>query len=167
MSELPDFQIAPNRKGTATAPEALKMKLIPLLDRTGSTKAWADRKTGWISNLTGEIFALAAFDGIFGRTGAQVGWWQGHYIQGGYGRVVLHRHGTRIEKLSMPQPKKCPRLPNFQVPSFKPTLRWLLMPPLRARRWADLEPFLDTLGYVQKSAEKLHDIREKVGLCNR
>ena len=34
------------------------MKLIPLLDRTGTTKAWADRQTDWISDLTGKVLAL-------------------------------------------------------------------------------------------------------------
>jgi hypothetical protein len=40
------------------------MKLIPLLDRTGTTTAWADRQTGWVSDLTGKVFALVAFDGV-------------------------------------------------------------------------------------------------------
>lgn len=43
------------------------MTLFSLLDRTGSTRAWADRKTGWVSGLNGQIFALVAFDGIFSR----------------------------------------------------------------------------------------------------
>jgi hypothetical protein len=35
--------------------------MIPLLDRTGTVKAWADRQTGWISDLTGKVFALVSF----------------------------------------------------------------------------------------------------------
>jgi hypothetical protein len=51
------------------------MKLVPLLGRSGHVKAWGDRETGWISDLTGKFFALVAFDGVFDRTGAQIGWW--------------------------------------------------------------------------------------------
>ena len=32
------------------------MKIIPLLDSKGTVKAWADRQTGWINDLTGNVF---------------------------------------------------------------------------------------------------------------
>ena len=44
------------------------MKLIPLLDRTGQVKAWADRTTGWISDLNGNMIAFLSFDGVFRAT---------------------------------------------------------------------------------------------------
>jgi hypothetical protein len=136
--------------------------LIPLLDRTGTTKAWADRQTDWISDLTGRIFALVLFDGVFDRTGAQVAWWHGNYVSDPYGHVVLYRPNARIQGLSMPQRNKIPRPPNLHLPSGHPTLRWLLMPPLKAHGWADLEPFLDTLGHTQNGAEKLRAFRERI-----
>jgi hypothetical protein len=40
------------------------MKLIPLIDRTGAVRAWADRKSGWICNQTGNCFVLIEFDGV-------------------------------------------------------------------------------------------------------
>ena len=139
------------------------MKLIPLLDRTGSTKAWADRTSGWISDLTGKVLALVAFDGVFDRTGAQIGWWQGDYIADRYGHIVLSRLRPRIVKVTMPQPKKIPRPPNLHLPTAHPTLRWLLTPPLKAHGWADFEAFLGALGHTQMTAaEKLRDFRERI-----
>jgi hypothetical protein len=32
---------------------SVTMTLIPLIDRTGAVRAWADRSTGWISNFNG------------------------------------------------------------------------------------------------------------------
>ena len=139
------------------------MKSIPLMDRTGSTKAWADQRSGWISDLTGKFFALVAFDGVFDRaTGAQIGWWRGTYISDQHGHVVLFRPNARIQNLSMPQPKRIPRPPTLQLPSGHPTLRWLLMPPLTARGWADFGAFLGALGHSQTGA-KLRDFRERIG----
>jgi hypothetical protein len=95
------------------------------------------------------------FDGVFDRTGAQIGWWHGDYIQDRYGRVVLFRPHAIIQNLSMPQPKKIPRPPTPHLPSGHPTLRWLLMPPFRAHGWADFGALLDALGYRPSAAEKL------------
>jgi hypothetical protein len=139
------------------------MKLIPLLDRTGTTKAWADRQTGWVSDLKGKVFALVAFDSVFDRTGAHIGWWHGDYIQDRHGHVVLFRPGTKIENLSTPQSKKIPRPSNLHVPSAHPSLRWLLMPPPKAHAWADVTSFLDALGHTQTAAEKLRNFRERIG----
>jgi hypothetical protein len=138
------------------------MKLIPLLDRTGTTKAWADRQTRWIGDLNGKVFALVSFDGVFDRGGAQVGWWHDTYISDRHGHVVLYRPNARIQNLSMPQRKKIPRPPNLHLPSGHPTLRWLLMPPLKAHGWADFEAFLGALGHTQNGAEKLRAFRERI-----
>jgi hypothetical protein len=137
------------------------MKLIPLLDRTGTVKAWADRQTDWISDLTGKVFALVWFDGVFNRSGAQVGWWRGDYIQDRFGRIVLCRLNARIQGLSMPQPKQIPRRPTLQLPSGHPTLRWLLTPPVTARGWADFGAFFGALGHIQNGV-KLRAFRERV-----
>jgi hypothetical protein len=60
------------------------MKLIPLLDRAGQVQAWADRTTGWISDLNGNMIAFLSFDGVFRATanaeqigwfGSRPGWW--------------------------------------------------------------------------------------------
>ncbi len=139
------------------------MNLKPLLDRTGTTKAWADRQTGWVCDLTGKIFALVAFDGVFDRTGAQIGWWHGGYIQDRHGHVVLSRPSTKIGNLSTPQPTKIPRPPNLHLPSAHPSLRWLLMPPPRAHAWADVTSFLDALGHTETAPEKLRHFREGIG----
>jgi hypothetical protein len=138
------------------------MNLMPLLDRTGTTTAWADRQTGWVSDLEGKVFALVVFDGVFDRTGAQIGWWHGDYIQDRHGHVVLSRPSTKIGNLSTPQPTKIPRPPNLHLPSAHPTLRWLLMPPLKAHGWADFEAFLGALGHTQNGAEKLRAFRERI-----
>ncbi len=41
------------------------MKLFPLMDRTGTIRFWAERRTGWIGDLNGNIVALISFDGVF------------------------------------------------------------------------------------------------------
>ena len=139
------------------------MKLIPLLDRTGNVKAWADRQTDWIGDLKGNVFALVGFDGVFNRTGTQIGWWHGDYITDRYGRVVLSRIRAKIEGIQMPQPKKIPRPPTLHLPSAHPTLRWLLMPPLKAHRWADFGALPDALGHTQAGIKRLRDFQERIG----
>ena len=138
------------------------MKSIPLLDRTGNTRAWADRRTGWIADLAGRVFAFVAWDGVFDRTGAQIGWFGDGYIQDRYGGVALFIAGRRIEHLIMPSPRRIPRPPKVQLPPAHPTLRWLLPPPLTRRSWADFTSFLGALGYPRTAVEKLRDFRERV-----
>ena len=84
------------------------MNLMPLMDRRGDARAWADRKSGWVSDRMGNVFALVWFDGVFNRTGAQIGGWYGDHIRDRYGRVVLVRPSTKIEDVNMPHPKKIP-----------------------------------------------------------
>ncbi len=48
------------------------MKLIPLIDRNGTARAWADRNSGLICNPTGNVFALIEFDGVFRLTGIKL-----------------------------------------------------------------------------------------------
>jgi len=75
------------------------MKIIPLIDRTGTVRAWADRKSGWTCNPTGNVFLLIAFDGVFRFTGEQVGWFYGDHIRNRNGQVVLSRPNAKIEGL--------------------------------------------------------------------
>ena len=129
------------------------MNLMPLLDRTGTTTAWADRQTGWVSDLEGKVFALVVFDGVFDRTGAQIGWWHGDYIQDRHGHVVLSRPSTKIENLSTPQPKKIPRPPNLHLPSAHPVLLWLLRLPRKKPLWGDFAGLIGAVGPTQTGAE--------------
>ena len=45
------------------------MKLVPLLDRSGNVKAWADPGPGWIINLEGKVFAFRFLQRDFHPTG--------------------------------------------------------------------------------------------------
>ena len=45
------------------------MKLLPLLDRTGNIKFWADPRSGWMNDLDGNAIALIAVDGRRGCAG--------------------------------------------------------------------------------------------------
>jgi len=120
------------------------MNLIPLIDRTGAVRAWADRKSGWICNPTGSVFLLIAFDGVFRFAGEQIGWFYGDHIRDRYGRVVLARPGAKIDGLSMPRPKKSPEPPKIYLPTGHPVLRWLLPPPpIKPGAWADFKLLFD------------------------
>lgn len=138
------------------------MKLIPLMDRTGATRAWADRQTGWISDLKGKAWALVAFDGVFSRTGIQVGWWHGDYITDRFGRIVLAQIRARIDGVAMPMPRKIPRPPMLHLPSARPALQWLLIPPLNAHRWVDFESF-HASGLTRTGVEKLRNFADRLG----
>ncbi len=81
------------------------MQFFPLLDREGQVRAWADRKTGWISDINGSVFAVTEFDGVFTAQayGEQIGWFCGDHLRDRLGRVVLARPGARIEGIIMPR----------------------------------------------------------------
>ena len=97
------------------------MKIIPLIDRTGNVKAWADPETSWIIDLTGKAFAFVSFDGIFNRQGIQVGWWQGDNIRNRYGYVVLIRPDVTIDGiLKIPLLKTLPTPPKAHLPTSSP-----------------------------------------------
>jgi hypothetical protein len=139
------------------------MKLIPLIDRTGAVRAWADRKTGWTCNPTGSVFLLIAFDGVFRFTGEQVGWFYGDHIRDRYGRVVLSRPNAKIEGLIMPRPEKIPPPPKIHMPTGHPELRWVLMPPVkRPYAWADVRSLFDGLSRVRAFEEALRTLRQKL-----
>ena len=138
------------------------MKLVPLLDRSGNVKAWANPESGWIWNLAGNVFALIAFDGVFNFAGSQIGWWYGDHLRDRYGRVVLSRRRTKIEGLNMPRLEKIPRPPKVNLPSGHPVLRWLLMPPLKRHEWADIKSLFDRLAQIRAYEEKLRSFHQRV-----
>jgi hypothetical protein len=138
------------------------MKLVPLLDRSGRVRAWANPKTGWIWNLVGNVFALVAFDGVFNFAGSQIGWWYGDHLRDRYGRVVLSRRSTKIEGLNMPRSEKIPRPPKVNLPTGHPVLRWLSMPPLKRHEWADIKSLFDGLAQIRAYEEKLRNFQAKL-----
>jgi len=134
---------------------AMIMKLVPLLDRSGNVKAWANPKSGWICNLVGNVYALVAFDGVFNLSGAQIGWWYGDHLRDRYGRVVLSRRSTTIEGLKVPRSEQIPQPPKMNLPSGHPVLRWLLPPPLKRHEWADIKSLFDNLAQIRAFEKKL------------
>jgi len=138
------------------------MKLVPLLDRSGNVKAWANPKSGWIWNWAGNVFALIAFDGVFNLAGSQIGWWFGDHLRDRYGRVVLSRRSTKIDGLNMPRSEKIPEPPKVNLPSGHPELRWLLPPPLKRHDWADFSSLSDGLAQIRAYEEKLRSFHQRV-----
>jgi hypothetical protein len=134
------------------------MKLIPLIDSRGVVKTWADRKTGWICNPTGRVFALIDFDGVFGLTGERVGWFYGDHIRNRNGQVVLSRLDVKIEVLTMPRPEKIPPSPKIHMPTGRPVPHWVLPPPYKGRTWADVESLFDGLSRVRGFEGRLRQL---------
>jgi hypothetical protein len=49
------------------------MKLLPLLDRSGNVKFWADPRSGWMTDLDGNGVSLIAVDAVYDTNGVQLG----------------------------------------------------------------------------------------------
>jgi hypothetical protein len=124
-------------------------QLILLIDHTGTARAWAEAKSGWICNVTGDLLAFVAFHGFFKLTGAQTGWFYGDHIRDRFGRVVLAQPGAKIDGLDTPPPKNIPQPPKFQVPPGDLVLRSALPPPLKTNQWADFRSLFDGLGKLR------------------
>jgi hypothetical protein len=138
------------------------MKLIPLLDRAGNIKVWADPRSGWVYDQKGNVSALISFDGVFNRQGTQIAWWYGDHIRDRYGHVVLFRPGAKIEGVNMPRPEKLPLPPKVHVPSGHPVLTWLLPPPLSARlQWADFRSLHEGPKRLRAFERKLRSFQQK------
>ena len=141
------------------------MKLIPLIDRTGAVRAWADRSTGWISNLNGKIFALIEFDGVFKAQAIaeQIGWFDGDHLRDRLGRVVLARPSAKIDGVVMPRPQKIPPAPKVRVPIGRPLLKWSLPTAMKQQRvWAPFEAlFEDGTKQLRAFAEQLQSFARK------
>jgi len=98
------------------------MKLIPLIDRTGIVRAWADRSSGWICNLSGDAIALIEFDGGFKAQAIaeQIGWFDG-VIRNRRGQVVLIQPNSVIDGLVMPRAQRLPKPRQLRLPSSPPS----------------------------------------------
>ena len=89
------------------------MKLLPLIDRTGSVKFWADPRSSWMVDLDGYAVALIAVDAIYDKNGVQLGWWYGDHLRNRNGQVVLFVSHSKIECLVMPAEKPISRMPTL------------------------------------------------------
>jgi hypothetical protein len=138
------------------------MKLVPLLDRSGHVKAWADPRSGWVCNLAGNVFAVVAFDGVFNLAGSQIGWWFGDHLRDRYGRVVLSRRSMKIAGLNMPRSEKIAQPPKVNLPSGHSVLRWLLMPPLKRREWADIKSLFGGLSQIRAFEKRIRSFDPKL-----
>jgi len=121
------------------------MKLLPLLDRTGSVKFWADPRSSWMGDLDGNAVALIAVDAAYDRNGVQLGWWYGDHLRNRNGQVVLFVFRSKIEGLMMPAEKPISRMPTLRLPSGKPNFDRLGVKPAKKHEWADVTslPFQD------------------------
>jgi hypothetical protein len=121
------------------------MKLLPLLDRTGNVKYWADPRSSWMVDLDGNAVALIAVDAVYDRNGVQVGWWYGDHLRNRNGQVVLFVSRSKIEGLMMPAEKTISRMPTLRLPSGKPNFDRLGIKPAKKHEWADVTslPFQD------------------------
>jgi len=119
------------------------MKLLPLLDRTGNVKYWADPRSSWMVDLDGNAVALIAVDAVYDRNGVQLGWWYGDHLRNRNGQVVLFVTRSKIEGLMMPAEKPNSRMPT--LPSGRPNFDWLGVKPPKKHEWADVTslPFQD------------------------
>ncbi len=131
------------------------MKLIPLIDQTGAVRVWAEQDSSWLFHLTGDAFGLVSFNGVFRRTGVQIGWWYGDHIRDRFGRVVLARPGTKIEGLDVRRPKRIPQPPALRLPTGRPALRWLLPPTVKAHQWAVFRSLFDSLARLRAWEEQV------------
>lgn len=135
------------------------MKLVPLLDRSGNVKAWADPGSGWIIDPAGKIFAFVFFDGIFNQHGTQVGWWLGDHIRNRHGHVVLSQPDAEIDGIKIPLPKRHPTQPKAHLPTSHPAMIQLLMPLLKRHQWADFSSLrhgFEQLRAYERKARRFH-----------
>ncbi len=136
------------------------MKLFPLIDRTGTIRFWADRRTGWIS----DIVALISFDGVFRAKAIaeQIGWFEGNHIRNRRGQVVLIQPNAKLDGVIMPRAKKISKPPQLHLPIGCPLLKWLLPPPMKPRAFADFESlFDDGLAQIRAFEEQLQRLANR------
>jgi hypothetical protein len=121
------------------------MKLLPLLDRTGNVKFWADPRSSWMVDLDGNAVALIAVDAVYDGNGIQLGWWYGDHLRNRNGQVVLFVFRSKIEGLTMPVEKSVSRTPTLRLASGKPNFERLSVKSAKRHEWADVTslPFPD------------------------
>jgi hypothetical protein len=118
------------------------MKLLPLLDRTGKVKFWADPRSSWMTDLDGNAVALIAVDAVYDKAGSQLGWWYGDHCRNKIGPVVLFVSRSKIDGLTMPAEKPTPRVPTLRLRSGKPNFERLGVKPPKKHEWADVKSLL-------------------------
>ena len=137
------------------------MKLLPLLDRTGSVKFWADPRSSWMGDLDGNAVALIAVDAAYDRNGVQLGWWYGDHLRNRNGQVVLFVSRSKIEGLMMPAEKPVSRMPTLRLPSGKPNFERLGVKPAKKGEWAEVT----SLPFQDRSRRTLAQIKRVLALA--
>ncbi len=63
----------------------------------------------------------------------------------------------------MPRPQNIPEPPKIYLPSGRPVLRWLLLPPVKQHAWGNLESlFSGGLERVRAFEAKLRELQQKL-----
>ena len=137
------------------------MKLLPLLDRTGNVKYWADPRSSWMTDLDGNAVALIAVDAVYDRNGVQLGWWYGDHLRNRNGQVVLFVSHSKIGGLTMPTEKSVSWMPTLRVPSGKPNFVRLRIKPAKKHVWADVTSLL----FQDRSRRTLAQIKRVLDLA--
>ena len=145
------------------------MKLLPLLDRAGNVKFWADPRSSWMVDLDGNATGLIVVDAVYDRNGVQLGWWYGDHLRNRNGQVVLFVSRSKIEGLMMPAEKSVSRTPTLRVPSGKPNFERLGVKASKKPEWADVTslPFQDrsrrTLGQIKRVLALAAESKSRTG----
>ncbi len=140
------------------------MKLIPLIDRAGKVRAWTDRKTGWTSDLKGNVIALIQFGGVFKAQAhaQQIGWYECEgAIRNRRGQVVLVQPNAKVDGLVMPRSQRVPAAPKLRLPLGRPVLHWLSASPMKQAAWADFETLFDSLAQLRAFEQKIRTLMSK------
>lgn len=140
------------------------MKLIQLIDRASKVRAWTDRRTGWVSDLNGNIISLIYFGGVFkARAHApQIGWYECEgVIRNRCGQVVLIQPNAKVDGLVMPRSQRIPTAPKLRLPIGRPVLNWLSASPIKQAVWADFETLFDGLAQLRAFEQKIRTLMPK------
>jgi hypothetical protein len=137
------------------------MKLLPLLDRTGNVKFWADPRSSWMVDLDGNAAGFIAVDTVYDRNGVQLGWWYGDHLRNRNGQVVLFVSRCKIEGLMMPAEKPVSRVPTLRLPSGRPNFERLGVQPVKKYEWADVT----SLPIQDRSRRTLAQIKRVLALA--
>ena len=142
------------------------MTLIPLIDRAGQVRAWADRRTGWISDMNGKIIALIEQlgNGVFiaEAHARQIGWYDcDGVVRNRRGQVVLVQPNAKVDGLVIPRPQRIPAAPKARAPIGRPTLSWQLPLPMKQRAWADFETLFDGPAQLRAFAQKVRSLMSR------
>ncbi len=138
------------------------MKQIPLIDRSGGVRAWADRGTG-------SAIALIYFGGVFKAQAhaGQIGWFDCEgVVRNRRGQVVLVQPNAKVDGLVIPRSQRIPAAPKLRLPIGRPTPSWQLPPPMKQRAWADFETLFDGLAQLRAFEKKLRSLATKPHAAN-